>query len=283
MRRPVKIGVGVAASAALFAVAGLGIASMIEKRFIFYPDSAYVAPPEQYGLVAEDLWLDAADGGRVHGWFVAPVEGPPRAYVLFSHGNAGNISGRLPVAAQLVERGMAVLLYDYRGYGQSPGAPSEEGLYHDGEAALAELVRRAGDPSRVVLYGRSLGGGVSWELALRHPELAGIVSDCTFTSVPEMAARVIPLPMIGAFVRTRLANRDKVGRVTLPKLLFHGTDDELIPFTMGEELHAAARPPAEFVPLPGAGHNDTPFVDPELYFDRFEAFVERVVEDATTR
>ncbi len=279
MKRSSKALVTLAAVAALFAVAALGIAPMFEKRFIFYPDSAYVALPEQYGLEAEDVWLETEDGGRVHGWYVAPPA--PRAFVLFSHGNAGNISGRLPLAAELVDRGMAVLLYDYRGYGQSPGSPAEEGLYHDGEAALAELVRRAGDPSRVVLYGRSLGGGVSWELALRHPELAGIVSDCTFTSVPDMAARMIPLPMIGALVRTRMANRDKVGEVTLPKLLFHGTADELIPFAMGEELHAAARPPAEFVPLPGAGHNDTAFVDPELYFGRFATFVEGIVPAET--
>jgi len=275
-RLPKILGV-VGAVIVLAAAAAYGIAPMFENRFIYYPDTAYVALPEQYGLVAEDVWLDTEDGGRVHGWYVAP-QGPPTAYVLFSHGNAGNISGRLPAAAELVSRGMAVLLYDYRGYGKSPGTPDEQGLYRDGEAALAHLVQRAGDPGKVVLYGRSLGGGVSWELASRHPELAGIVSDCTFTSVPDMASRLIPIPLVGALIRTKMANRDKVSKVTLPKLLFHGTADELIPFAMGEELAAAAAEPVEFVPLEGAGHNDTTAVDPQLYFGTFERFVGAITD-----
>ncbi len=279
MGRRGRVSIALAAVVLLLAVVVFGIAPMFENRFIFYPDAAFVALPEQYGLEAEDLWLEAEDGGRVHGWYVAPADAEPRAYVLFSHGNAGNISGRLPVAAELVERGMAVLLYDYRGYGKSPGTPDEQGLYRDGEAALAALVERAGDPSRVVLYGRSLGGGVSWELALRHPELAGIVSDCTFTSVPAMASRMIPIPFVSAVMRTRMDNLDKVGRVSLPKLLLHGTGDELIPFTMGEELYARALPPAEFVPLAGAGHNDTMLVDPDLYYGSLERFVRRAVSD----
>ena len=277
MRRLARI-LGVAGVILVLAIAAAyGIAPMFENRFIYYPDTAYVALPEQYGLDAEDVWLDTEDGGRVHGWYLTPA-GPPKAYVLFSHGNAGNISGRLPAASELVHRGMAVLLYDYRGYGKSPGTPDEGGLYPDGEAALAHLVERAGDPARVVLYGRSLGGGVSWELASRHPELAGIVSDCTFTSVPDMASRLIPIPLVGALIRTKMANLAKVPEVTLPKLLFHGTADELIPFSMGEQLAAAARQPVEFVPLEGAGHNDTTAVDPALYFGTFERFIEGIVE-----
>lgn len=272
LARILAIAVGIAA---VVGIAGYGIAPMFENRFIYFPDTAFVAQPEQYGLRAEDVWLDTDDGGRIHGWYIAP-DGPPRAFVLFSHGNAGNISGRLPVAAELVARDMAVLMYDYRGYGKSPGAPDEDGLYRDGEAALDHLVERAGGPERVLLYGRSLGGGVSWELARRHPELAGIVSDCTFTSVPDMASRLVPIPLVGAFIRTKMANLDKVSQVTLPKLLFHGTADELIPFSMGEELAAAAEP-VEFVPLQGAGHNDTTLVDPDLYFGTFERFVERIV------
>jgi uncharacterized protein len=253
----------------------LGIAMMIEDRFIYYPAAEFVATPDQFQMTYEELDLRTADGGRVHGWYITP-EGEPKAYLLFSHGNGGNISGRLHVADELVRRGAAVLMYDYRGYGRSPGEPSEAGLYSDAEAALAALVERAGGPDRVVLYGRSLGGGVSWEMAQRHPDLAGIITDATFTSVPDMAGRLIPLPFIGTLVRTRMDNHRKVAEVDMPKLLMHGTDDELIPFTMGEELHAAAAAPVRFVPLAGAGHNNTMDVDPATYYGAIDEFLDEL-------
>lgn len=252
---------------------------MIENRLLFFPDTELFALPGQFGLDHEDLWLHTTDGGKIHGWYLTPPPDiQPRAYLLFSHGNAGNISGRLPLADELVQRGLAVLMYDYRGYGQSPGEPTVRGVYSDAEAALAELVQRAGDPRRVVLFGRSLGGGVSWEMAVRHPELAGIITDCSFTSVTDMAGEVFPLSLLAPMVTYPMNNRRKVATATLPKLLLHGTDDEVIPFSMGEELAAAAAEPAEFVPIPGARHNDTYIVDPDLYFGAIEAFVERVVE-----
>jgi len=249
---------------------------MIEDRFLYYPTAEFMATPEQFGMTYEELDLPTDDGGRVHGWYITP-EGEPKAYLLFSHGNAGNISGRLFIADELVRRGHAVLMYDYRGYGKSPGRPDEAGLYSDAEAGLTALVQRAGGPDRVVLYGRSLGGAVSWEMADRHPELAGIITDCSFTSVPDMAGRLIPLPFIGAVVRTKMDNRAKVARVELPKLLLHGTADELIPFSMGEELRDNARPPVRFVRLEGAGHNNTPDADPAVYFGAIDAFVAEVL------
>ena len=273
--RIVRALVACATIAAVLLALALGIAVMIEDRFIYYPTAEFVATPEQFQMTYEELDLRTADGGRVHGWYITPDE-DPKAYLLFSHGNAGNISGRLWVADALVRRGYAVLLYDYRGYGRSPGEPGEAGLYQDAEAALAALAERAGGPERVVLYGRSLGGGVSWEMAHRHPELAGIITDCTFTSVPDMAGRLIPLPFIGTLVRTRMDNQRKVAEVAMPKLLLHGTADELIPFSMGEELHAAARAPVRFVPLPGAGHNDTMDVDPAAYYGAIDTFLDEL-------
>lgn len=274
--RTAKIAAACVVSTLLLIAVAMGVAQMIEDRFLYYPTSEFVATPDQYQMTYEELDLATADGGRVHGWYITPA-GDPKAYLLFSHGNAGNISGRLPVADELVRRGSAVLMYDYRGYGRSPGEPGEAGLYADAEAALDALVHRAGGPDRVVLYGRSLGGAVSWEMADRHPEIAGIITDCSFTSVPDMAARLIPLPFIGALVRTRMDNRAKVGRVDLPKLLLHGTNDELIPFTMGEELHRNAREPVRFVPLEGAGHNDTTVVDPATYYGAIDAFLDDVI------
>jgi len=272
-RRNLAIG---AAALLLLAFAALGIAAMLEERLIFYPTPDHEARPDHYGLTWEDVALTTADGGQVHGWYITPV-GTPRAYLLFSHGNAGNISHRLPIAERLADRGLAVLMYDYRGYGHSPGKPSEKAAYADAEAALAWLVERASGPEHVILYGRSLGGGVSWEMASRHPEVAGIITDCTFTSLPDMAAEMAPLPFVRMLVRSCMNNRRRVAEVALPKLLLHGTADELIPYRMGEILAAEARGPVTFVPLPGAGHNDTMDVDPELYYGEIDRFVDEVL------
>lgn len=253
------------------------VALALEERLIFFPDRQLTLTPDELGLDHEELSLETSDGQRIHGYFITPSEErEPRAYLLFSHGNGGNVSGRLEIAGELVERGLAVLLYDYRGYGRSSdGPPNEEGVYRDAEAAYAAIVERSGDPGRVILYGRSLGGGVTWELASRHDDVAGVITDCTFTSVPDMAAELFPRP-VSLLVQTQMNNLQRVAEVEQPKLLLHGTADKLIPFRMGQELHRAARPPVEFVPLPGAGHNDTFFVDPELYYGAIDEFVERV-------
>jgi uncharacterized protein len=127
----------------------------------------------------------------------------------------------------------------------------------------------------VVLYGHSLGGGVSYELAARHPELAGIVTDATFTSIPDMVRRTTVFAPLAPLVRTRMDNLRRVAQVRMPKLILHGTADRTVPFAMAEELRARARPPVELVSLPGAGHDNAYVVNQELYFGALSRFVDR--------
>jgi pimeloyl-ACP methyl ester carboxylesterase len=265
--------VAAASAAALALIAPLLLLMFLESTFIYFPSPDILDSPADYGLAFEDVARTTSDGVRVHGWLMKP-ETEPVAWLLFSHGNAGNISGRPAIARPLVQRGIAVLLYDYRGYGRSEGSPNEQGTYRDGEAMLDEVLTRASSPRHVFLFGRSLGGGVSHELAVRHPELGGLITDATFTSMPEMARLVFPIPGVWRLVRNRYENLAKAPRVKIPRLVMHGTHDEMIPFSMAERLRDATDPPARFHAVPGAGHNDTYAVGGSEYADVIRRFID---------
>lgn len=242
----------------------------IEHFFLFYPQSSFDDSPENRRLHCRDIFFSAADGVRLHGWLF-PLEGDD-PILLFCHGNAGNISHRLDNVRLLLEQGLQVFLFDYRGYGRSEGSPSEEGIYRDGLAAFDHLVAREGmRPEQIVLFGRSLGGAVALEVALkRRPR--SLILESAFTSTRDMA-RTIPLfTLISPLVPAHYDNLRKIPAVTVPKLIVHGEEDELVPFAMGERLHAAAGPPKFFLPLKGAGHNDTYLIGGERYFRTLKTF-----------
>jgi uncharacterized protein len=253
----------------LLVVAPACVAMLFEERLIYFPIAGGVGPPPAGG---EDVWLDTADGGRVHGWWL-PREGA-RVALLFLHGNAGNLEHRRGILEGLRELGAGVLAIDYRGYGRSPGSPSEAGLHADARAAHDWLAARV-DPARIVVYGESLGGGPACELAATAP-VGGLVLQSAFTSVPDMAARVVPWLPGRWLVRTRFDNLAKVGAIACPKLVLHSRADEVVPFAHGERLFAAAREPRECVWIGAAGHND-PVLGPGSPFRAaLASFLERV-------
>jgi alpha-beta hydrolase superfamily lysophospholipase len=247
---------------------------LFEEHLIYFPGRSLDPKPTDLGLEYDEVWLTAADGVRVNGWALPPP-GATRGWVLYSHGNADTMAIRVGIMKPLVERGLGVLLYDYRGYGRSEGRPDEEGTYRDAEVMLAETMRRAGEARRVFLMGESLGGGVSYELAVRHPELAGLITTSTFTSIPDMVVALLKIPALRRIVRTQYDNLAKVARITLPRLVLHGTRDELVPYRMGETLRDASRPPADFLAIAGAGHNDIFDVDPDGAYGALFGFIDR--------
>ena len=138
-----------------------------QERMIYFPTQALEATPANIGAHYEEQWVTTQDGITLHGWWIPHHHGSFVA--LFLHGNAGNISHRLQVVETLRELGLSVLLMDYRGYGQSRGRPTEQGTYHDAEAIYRHLtVTRGVNPSRVVIIGRSLGGGIATWLASKN-------------------------------------------------------------------------------------------------------------------
>jgi fermentation-respiration switch protein FrsA (DUF1100 family) len=247
---------------------------LTQSRLLYYPNlpsRAVVATPARIGLSYEVVALTAEDGVRLHGWFL-PAGEDLRGVLLFFHGNAGNISHRLDSLRILHDLGLAVLIFDYRGYGQSEGKVSEAGTYRDAEAAWRHLTETRGiAENNIVLFGRSLGAAVAAHLAAsRRPR--ALIMESAFTSVPELAAKYYRIFPVRWLSRFRYDARADLGSVDCPVLIVHSRDDEIIPVSHGRALFEAAREPKAFLEL-GGGHNDGFLVSGRAYTDGLEAFL----------
>lgn len=238
-----------------------------------YPEGFW--QPEAFGVAVEDCFFTAPDGVRLHGWY-APQAGAQHT-LLWCHGNAGNISHRLDHIKMLLEQVRAnIFILGYRGYGRSEGSPDEEGLYKDAQAAYDYLASQKNvQAQHVVLYGQSLGGAVVIDLALARP-CAGLIIESSFTSAKDMAKKVFPFLPIHYFLGVKFDSAAKIKQLHVPVLIMHGTEDEVVPFELGQQLFAAANEPKEFYPISGARHNDPYLVGGEAYYARIREFIEKL-------
>lgn len=244
--------------------------SRIENFFVFFPDHSLETTPASWGLTFEDAVFEAADGTKLHGWFF-PLQGNAPV-ILFSHGNAGNISHRLENIKLLLNQGLQVFIYDYRGYGRSEGRPSENGIYQDGLAAYDCLVsQRKIPPDHMISFGRSLGAAAAIEIAMKR-EVRSLIVESAFTSTRDMAKQMFLFQLLSPFLPANYDNLKKIQMIYVPKLIIHGEKDEIVPFSMGQRLYNAAPDPRFFYPIPGAGHNDTYLVGGDGYFDAVATF-----------
>lgn len=276
MRRAGRWGLPIAVVLGLVAVA-LAFncrTGMIERHFIYFPERDLVGRPAEVGLEYEEAHFIASDGVRLHGWF---IPGERDVTWLWFHGNAGNISHRIDNLRLLQDAlQVNVLLFDYRGYGQSEGSPSEEGTYRDADAALDYLLARPDvEPERIVYFGRSLGAAVAVDLAARRPP-AGLIVESPFTSVSDLARHHYWFLPVWPFLHTKYDALEKIRDVDAPTLVLHGDRDDTVPHDFGQRLFEAAREPKHFYTIDGAGHNDTYVVGGASYFARLRAFVEEL-------
>ena len=267
------------ASAIVLCLVGLGVVvlSSFENRLIYFPDRQPLESWKPAGLRFEDAEFEAADGTRLHGWYFDAPD--PRAVVLFAHGNGGNVTYCADTLDMLRERHrVAILGFDYRGYGLSQGMPDEPGVMADARAARAWLARRAGVNERqVVLMGTSLGGAVMVDLAA-NDGCRGLILESTFCALRDVAAHHYPLLPVRWLMRTSMDSRSKIARYAGPLLQCHSTTDEIVPFALGRRLFDAANEPKTFVELNGLGHN-APL--PEEYYLRLDEFIEALPKPAT--
>ncbi len=247
---------------------------LMQPRLLYYPDMPgreLEATPAAIGLAYESVELQAGDGVRLHAWFI-PAE-HPRATVLFCHGNAGNISHRLDSIRLLHSLGLQVLIFDYRGYGESLGSPSEAGTYRDVDAAWRYLLDVRGIPAgEIIIFGRSLGAAVAADLASRTLP-AAVILESAFTSVPDMATGIYPWLPVRLLSRYRYDSLGKMARITRPLLLVHSREDEIIPFAHGERLFERAREPKQFLEIQG-GHNDAFLTSRKAYTHGLKSFLD---------
>ena len=231
-----------------------------EHRLVFQPSAAIAAEAAQLGRPAEDVFIPVDKNGKIEAWFFPadPASAPSsRRVILICHGNAGNISHRLELCRLLLETGASVMVFDYRGYGRSPGHPSEENTCRDAQAAYQWLRQKGFPATNIVGYGESLGGGVLAELAMRE-QLGGVILQSTFTSVPDLGAQMFPWLPVRLFGSVKYDTLQKLPRLKIPLLIMHSRQDTIIPFAHAQKNFAAAVAPKTFLEIRG-DHNDAIF------------------------
>ena len=246
-----------------------------QTRLIFMPARKLRCTPASLRVPGEEVTL-ALEGKdeTLHGFWL-PAEGSK--VVLYLHGNGDNIGVNLPHAVLLRSLGISVFLFDYRGYGRSTGPfPSEARVYEDAQVAWKYLVSdRRYSPHQIVIYGHSLGGAVAIELASRHPEAAGLIVESSFTSITDMAryTRFFAIFPLGLLLENRFASLSKIGAISMPILLMHGTRDWTVPCHMTRTLFAAASEPKTMLLIEGGSHLDNSTIGGQRYLDAVREFV----------
>lgn len=230
----------------------------------FYPDKVTYITPDRLNLEYEDIYLDTADGETLHGWWLpAPTDEPAKGTVYYLHGNAQNVSAHILNVAWLPEQGYNVFAIDYRGYGQSTGAPDIEGALHDTEIGLRWLADRHPDNDHpLFLLGQSLGGGLGialaseWVQRSEQPQLSGVILDGTFSGF-----RLIAREKLGEFwltwpfqiplswsITDDYEGVDRIANIApVPVKIIHSARDGIIPFHHGMRLYEAAEQPKDFL------------------------------------
>jgi len=248
---------------------------IFQAHYVYYPERTLSGDPSRIGLQFETVYFETPDGMKLSGWLI-PSESA-RGVILFCHGNAGNISHRLESIQIFHRLGLEVFIFDYRGYGESEGKPTEQGTYKDAEAAWQYLIEeRQVNPNEVIVFGRSLGGGVaSWLAQSRAP--GALILESTFVSLPDIAATVYPYLPVRLLLRFEYNTAEYLGRVDCPVLIVHSRDDEIMPFSHGWRLFQIAKEPKRFLEITGT-HNGGFITSGKRYQEGLNAFILECVE-----
>ncbi len=275
--RPGLLAVTVVAGVLASGYAGaVGYLKLNERAFIFYPaERSVAAPASRFELREKRVSYPSTDGVTLSAWIVpAAAAVSSDLWLLICHGNLGSIGygGRPEFYASMRDLGINLLAFDYRGFGESSGAPDERGLYDDATASYQYLIRSLGvPPERLVLFGHSLGSGVAIELASRVPA-AGLIVEGAYTSVVDRGQELYPFFPIRLIATQRFPSFDRIRLVDMPKLFLHSPDDRVIPYAHGRRLFEAARAPKQFVDVRG-GHDDAYRIDKAVYYGAIAEFL----------
>jgi alpha-beta hydrolase superfamily lysophospholipase len=240
---------------------------LFQRQLIYLPDPNLAPPPND----VEGRTVETTDGIAHRVWLV-PADGEAVARVVVFNGNAGNMSHRLPLAHSLTAEGMEVMLFDYRGYGDTAGSPSEKGLISDARA-VADVAFDTDLP--VVFLGESLGAGVATILAMeRAPD--GLVLRSPFTSLADMAGTHYPfVPTI--LLRDRYPVEEVIGGLDMPLLVILGTGDSIVPPALSRRVYETAAGPKHLVEMEGFGHNDAELASGAELAEEIRAFIDERV------
>jgi hypothetical protein len=248
-----------------------------QNRLIFFPDSEIKNTPQDFNIEYEEVNI-AIGKDNLYGWWL-PDNNNSKKVMIYLHGNSSNISGaNLRAASRFRQAGFSILLVDYRGYGKSTGAfPTEASVYRDAQSMWDYLIEERGiKAENIYIYGHSLGGAIAINLAVKSPQAAGLIVECTFTSIREMAGyqkfyNLLPLDFI---VNQKFDSINKIANIKIPLLVVHGVEDKTVPSFMGEALYNKAKQPKKLWLVDNAGHNNIGDIAKEKYFQTMQIFFE---------
>lgn len=242
-----------------------------EIKNIYFPTKGIEATPQHINLSYEDIFFKTKDNILLNGWFIICPKS--RATLLFCHGNGGNISHRLEFIKMFHDLGLNVFIFDYRGYGQSQGKPNEKGTYLDAQAAYDYLLsRNEVNQNKIIIYGESLGSAIAIDLVRQNIKAKALITFGGFTSIEDMARKLYPYLPLWFTVSTKYDSVSKIKDITIPKLIIHSSDDEIVPFEQGRRLFEEAAEPKEFYSIEG-GHNEAMLINQQRCLKRIDEFL----------
>jgi uncharacterized protein len=255
----------------------------LQRRLIYFPVPAQLPRAETVLAGAREVTLRTADGLALGAWLVEAGEPDRGVAVLVANGNAGNRSLRAPLARALASAGLAVLLFDYRGYGGNPGRPSEQGLARDVRAAYRFLIEEAEvAPGRLLYYGESLGAAVVSELATEHPP-AGLVLRSPFIDLASVGRVHYPFLPVRTLLCDRYPLADQLAGVQVPTTVVYGSRDSIVPPEQSRAVAAVAAGETRVVEIVDADHNDLVLLEGEKLIEAVVELAERVCDPRTRR
>jgi fermentation-respiration switch protein FrsA (DUF1100 family) len=267
----------------LLAALILLLAWLFQRSLIYFPSSGRTVAGGD--SAARRRSRDLRDRRRAYAGGLVPAARPTtpaktgkaRAVLVFN-GNAGDREMRAPLAIALADAGLAVLLFDYRGYGGNPGSPSEDGLVADARAAVKYLAGREDvDPGQIVYFGESLGAAVAVAMAAERPP-AALILRSPLTSLADMAKVHYPFLPAGLLLKDRFDSIDTIHAIGSPLLVIVGENDRIVPAEQSRRLYEAATGPAQFLQIDGAGHNDYEFLAGERFIRAIVDFLDTTLQ-----
>lgn len=235
----------------LFFYVGFGLFLYVAQRnFLYVPDrnGGTLA-----AIGAQPVNVKTVDGLLLRGWYIAPAPGQPVA--VYFHGNAGNVYARGYAAKPFVGQGVGILYAEYRGFGGNPGFPSQDGLYNDAQAYIDWLAANGVGPERMIFYGESLGTGVAIHMAAKYNPVYAVILESAYSSMVAVAQAQYPIYPAALMLKDKFDNLSVFGKITVPVLMIHGGQDEVVPYAQAEQLKAAAGDNVRLVRLEGSAHN----------------------------
>jgi pimeloyl-ACP methyl ester carboxylesterase len=245
--------------------------AITQSSQVYIPGHTITATPKDIGLKFNAVTLTTSDNIAIKAWFTPTDDSAAANTILFCHGNAGDIGDRVELIQTLHKLGFNSLCFDYRGFGESDGKPSETGTEMDAMAAWQYLTEKRNIPAgKIIIYGRSLGGAVASQLASVTTPKA-LVIESTFASIPAMALFRYPLLPMTFLCRFKYDNIQTIPKVNAPILVAHSRTDSVCPYEQGRAVYDAAGQPKQFVEIKGE-HGDGGLITNPHYQTAFVKF-----------